>query len=396
MVISNIAWHIRHRLSTLRQHPYMCLITVVVLLVMIWETATDSRPSYFFVPQCVLIASSLLLPRLSYWALISLPIIEILLPDSMGAPSLTGEVFAIAMLSYTTNNAISAAITVLMCATQALPALVPLNLQAFISLPPFAISFALAALGGCSLRWRESQIASQRRVAIVEEQNKAMLHDIDTADQLHDALTGQLSYIARMAQRQMRLDSTNTESWNLVNQSALTALDNVHRIIDQLGHSAQAAHDIDQTVMAMDERDTNNHARSSDPHALDVLRQQMQRHDDTLQSLGFKGSSSLLQTNVGSVSSRSLTLATGVLDELYGNITRHARGESQYTVSVMVNADSMEIVEFNPLPHTGDNPLPHSGHGLDAQRRILKRHGGKLTTDIDDNNWTVFVSIPLP
>lgn len=146
---------------------------------------------------------------------------------------------------------------------------------------------------GCGLRWNQA-VAGSRAEA---EQAKARLREMESrshiAEAIHDAVTGDLSAAAFVAQRRIDAlsggddgdgsastdgdDGKNADErrdeldkWTQVNDYILSALTNVHRVIDEL--------DMDVTVL---EEDADGKAFS------DLLKATMAGGDRRLRALGF-------------------------------------------------------------------------------------------------------------
>ena len=211
--------------------------------------------------------------------------------------SLPGILYAFGMLAYETNNLVALLLLAYSVADQLFCQLVlgindsnPISIIAMIG---------LILMLGCALRWNEAMAVSRMEA----EQTKTRLREMESrthiAEAIHDAVTGDLSAAAFVAQRRIDAlsggngrgddgkddseDGTMTDDgkdaagrrdeldkWEQVNDCILSALTNVHRVIDEL--------DMDVTVL---EEDADGKAFA------DMLKTTMNDGDRRLRSLGF-------------------------------------------------------------------------------------------------------------
>lgn len=207
------------------------------------------------------------------------------------------------------------------------------------------------------------------------EQAKTRLREMESrnhiAEAIHDAVTGDLSAAAFVAQRRIDAlsggddgdgsastdgdDGKNADErrdeldkWTQVNDYILSALTNVHRVIDEL--------DMDVTVL---EEDADGKAFS------DLLKATMADGDRRLRALGFDITSILHVAGGAPSASPSLAgIANDLLRETYANIARHAQSGSKADLSVMLKPNAVEITQINQeraFPTEGMRP---GGHGL--------------------------------
>lgn len=256
---------------------------------------------------------------------------------------------------------------------------------------------------GCGLRWNATMTASRAEA----EQAKTRLREMESrnhiAEAIHDAVTGDLSAAAFVAQRRIDAlsggddgdgsastdgdDGKNADErrdeldkWTQVNDYILSALTNVHRVIDEL--------DMDVTVL---EEDADGKAFS------DLLKATMADGDRRLRALGFDITSILHVAGGAPSASPSLAgIANDLLRETYANIARHAQSGSKADLSVILKPNAVEITQINQeraFPTEGMRP---GGHGLAYFGKQLESHGGKLETTLHDGEWTLFAYLPIP
>lgn len=223
------------------------------------------------------------------------------------------------------------------------------------------------------------------------------------AEAIHDAVTGDPSAAAFVAQRRIDAlsggddgdgsastdgdDGKNADErrdeldkWTQVNDYILSALTNVHRVIDEL--------DMDVTVL---EEDADGKAFS------DLLKATMADGDRRLRALGFDITSILHVAGGAPSASPSLAgIANDLLRETYANIARHAQSGSKADLSVMLKPNAVEITQINQARTTETDRTQPGGHGLAYFSKQLESHGGKLETTLRDGEWTLFAYLPIP
>ena len=223
------------------------------------------------------------------------------------------------------------------------------------------------------------------------------------AEAIHDAVTGDLSAAAFVAQRRIDAlsggddgdgsastdgdDGKNADErrdeldkWTQVNDYILSALTNVHRVIDEL--------DMDVTVL---EEDADGKAFS------DLLKATMADGDRRLRALGFDITSILHVAGGAPSASPSLAgIANDLLRETYANIARHAQSGSKADLSVILKPNAVEITQINQARTTETDRTQPGGHGLAYFGKQLESHGGKLETTLRDGEWTLFAYLPIP
>ena len=264
--------------------------------------------------------------------------------------------------------------------------------------------YAMVLLLGRTLSWSEKTTQKSFEAA----QNKNRLQELESrariADAIHDAVTGDLSAASFVAQRHIGGNSSgpgvaadpanattttatttaDAEDWRQINEYILSALTNVHRVIDELN--------MDATTLPGD----------ADGEALaNLLRATLDDGDRRLRKLGLNITS--IRHCAGgkpSASQAIAELANNLLREIYANIARHAAPGSKVDLSVMLRPNAIEITQINPMKEDmagadeRDDELP-GGHGLASFKKQLESYQGTLTTSAQDGSWTLFASIPV-
>lgn len=263
--------------------------------------------------------------------------------------SLPGILYTFGMLAYETNNLVALLLLAYSIGDQLFRQLV---LGTSNSNPVAIIAMvSLVLMLGCGLRWNATMTASRAEA----EQAKTRLREMESrnhiAEAIHDAVTGDLS-----------------------------ALTNVHRVIDEL--------DMDVTVL---EEDADGKAFS------DLLKATMADGDRRLRALGFDITSILHVAGGAPSASPSLAgIANDLLRETYANIARHAQSGSKADLSVILKPNAVEITQINQARTTETDRTQPGGHGLAYFSKQLESHGGKLETTLRDGEWTLFAYLPIP
>ncbi len=334
--------------------------------------------------QSICIALSPAYPRATFGAALLIDLSNALLQNDSGPTSLYSLLVAFGFLCFRNSNATSLAAALLACGVQAIEMFWTRPWNDMGDLLLTLIVLAITALLGCGLRWQQD--ASQRRR---EAEHLHMLlankeRDINTATQLHDAITNSLSLIARTAQRQMRLDQSDADQpWDFINQEALNALEQTHLIIENLQHQ---------------EKETTAASASGKPFD-QSLRMLLQHHDDNLHRLGFSGQSILDDSTPIRLNGPERHVFIMLLNEIYANIARHAPAGCRYDLSILSGEHALEITQINPLCISSPDDdktvteLPKSRYGLSALETQLKTIHATLTVENDDT-WILFATIP--
>ena len=266
--------------------------------------------------------------------------------------SLPEILYTFGMLAYETNNLVALLLLAYSIGDQLFRQLV---LDTSRSNPVAIIAMvSLVLMLGCGLRWNATMTASRAEA----EQAKTRLREMESrnhiAEAIHDAVTGDLSAAAFVAQRRIDAlsggddgdgsastdgdDGKNADErrdeldkWTQVNDYILSALTNVHRVIDEL--------DMDVTVL---EEDADGKAFS------DLLKATMADGDRRLRALGFDITSILHVAGGAPSASPSLAgIANDLLRETYANIARHAQSGSKADLSVILKPNAVEITQIN-------------------------------------------------
>ena len=279
--------------------------------------------------------------------------------------SLPGILYTFGMLAYETNNLVALLLLAYSIGDQLFRQLV---LGTSNSNPVAIIAMvSLVLMLGCGLRWNATMTASR---AEAEQAKTRLRGDDGDGSASTDGDDGK-----NADERRDELDK-----WTQVNDYILSALTNVHRVIDEL--------DMDVTVL---EEDADGKAFS------DLLKATMADGDRRLRALGFDITSILHVAGGAPSASPSLAgIANDLLRETYANIARHAQSGSKADLSVILKPNAVEITQINQTRTTETDRTQPGGHGLAYFSKQLESHGGKLETTLRDGEWTLFAYLPIP
>ena len=381
-------------------HPIRFAIMLIVLAWTIYGVCYEPPTDIFGVIWVAMLVTALVLSPLflkstSVAILVIASIGDLFTPYAHLGNSLPAQLYAYGMLAYSTNAIIVATLLTYYVVNILLidPPGPNTNPVAMVSM------YAMVLLLGRALSWSEKTTQKSFEAA----QNKNRLQELESrariADAIHDAVTGDLSAAVFVAQRHIGGNSSgpgvaadpakattttatttaDAEDWRQINEYILSALTNVHRVIDELN--------MDATTLPGD----------ADGEALaNLLRATLDDGDRRLRKLGFNITS--IRHCAGgkpSASQAIAELANNLLREIYANIARHAAPGSKVDLSVMLRPNAIEITQINPMKEDmagadeRDDELP-GGHGLASFKKQLESYQGTLTTSAQDGSWTLF------
>ncbi len=240
-----------------------------------------------------------------------------------------------------------------------------------------------------ALRDRNSRLEqAQYRMSMMER-------DTMLASKTHDTVTGGLSYIAFVAQQHVddpQISDTERAAWQRIDETAQHTMDNVHAVIDILGHA-------DETESLRTDGGNRDRLAAHNGSFSDMVRAHCKEGDNRLHSLGFAGESHVAETGESfEIGRERADECMRLLDELYANIAGHAAPSQPYAVFVNVENGHLHVTETNSIPESGEGRAyrrPVSGRGIAFHRDAIERIGGTLHSSQEDGAWTVSADIPL-
>lgn len=289
---------------------------------------------------------------------------------------------------------------------------------------PVVVLFAGFLLGGMAARWNHERHSERMELAYRRQRARA-------AQNIHDYVSNDLAYLI------LRLDkdiadgkSPSVEELHELRDVASGALDRTHQVIGVIegrndGQRTSASDGRSNTfadavssasVPSIDERPSNHsgatsssgshHARRSsgssiiNPNAerddcqlAAQLRTIAHAGDHRLKELGFDGQTIITNAND---SAEPDELIAGFLEELYGNIAKHANPAGGYVLTVGIGRDAAQIALVDTPPGDAQHAQQRStGTGLQRYRARIAERGGELHVDRRPAEWTLSATIPL-
>lgn len=225
---------------------------------------------------------------------------------------------------------------------------------------------------------------------------------VEVAQMVHDSVTGDLANIARIAQRQMRLQDNNADqrkAWSQVNDRVSGVLSNVYAVIRQLDDSSGSS------VAIQTDEDVRRFS--------EVIYENAEAWESKLTEAGLNGEFQLVDhvhapLNYGGkqiVEQRKCFL--NIMNEMFANIMKHGvPGEQAWQIVVTISAEQLELVSVNRMftenmkdeqgNVVSEPVLPGGGHGLKLHRERVESLGGVMIATTEDGQWMMYVRIPRP
>lgn len=239
-----------------------------------------------------------------------------------------------------------------------------------------------------------------RRVDELAERVRLVERDNRIASRIHDSVTGELSYIAFLAQNKLQESSVNdaeqADDWNRINDTAQRALDEMHAVIDLLRHE-----DTDD-VNAESRTDGKSAGRANsagfdqnNDSPTEWMRTVMVQGDERMNSLRLYGESRIDGTFPAGISCEDAACKEifNLVTEIYTNIAKHADPAQPYGVFVTVDAEDLTIMQYDSCKDR--EGLEPSRRGLELHHSIIESMGGSLNTSCEDGQWTLYAQIPF-
>ena len=239
-----------------------------------------------------------------------------------------------------------------------------------------------------------------RRVDELAERVRLVERDKRIASRIHDSVTGELSYIAFLAQNKLQESSVNdsgqTDDWNRINDTAQRALDEMHAVIDLLRH--ENADDVNAEKRMGEKSAGQANSADSDRNndsPAERMRSVMVQGDERMNSLRLYGESRMDGAFPVGMSCEDAVCKEifNLVTEIYTNIAKHADPVQPYGVFVTVDAGSVSVMQYDSCKER--EGLEPSRRGLKLHHSIIESMGGVLNTSYEDGQWTLYAQIPF-
>ena len=250
----------------------------------------------------------------------------------------------------------------------------------FDGVAPVAALFVGFLIGGVAARWGHDRDMVEARLRMRRQREGA-------ARTIHDYVSNDLAYMI------LRLDQ-DIASGRAVDAAGLGELRAV--AAKALGHT----HEVIALIEGPDGLERAGTGRPGGADADDDeaagLRALCDRHEARLRTLGFDGQTIVTVHPDARLGLLRRELIGDLLEELYGNIGKHADPSGGYVVTVRVGIDGVDIAVADTAAAGASDPGLSAGTGLRRCRERVERLGGTLrVTAGDDGEWLMAVTVPV-
>lgn len=237
------------------------------------------------------------------------------------------------------------------------------------------LMFVFSAFAGRALRWHEEALRHRAQTEELQYRKRIMDANNRAAQEMHDSVTGNLSLIARTAQRRLRVGTQEREQWETIERYATEALTDVRHVIERLEHTS------------------DDHREQPHGDAVVSLRRLIDDNERRLRGAGFTGRAILnASDDAAALPDDRRIIVVGLIREIYANIIRHGDPNEPYELSVFWDRHGVEITERNVIVTQDDLT---GGHGIVQYRRTIERIGGVLDCERNGSEWIAFAQIPV-
>lgn len=250
------------------------------------------------------------------------------------------------------------------------------------SLMNMGLTFVFAAMSyvfGFILRIHEEN----EQIAIRQRRQDIEYHHIRQAEQqlllardLHDSITGDLTGIMLLAQKDIDDSSAPDPRLDDIMHLSEHALRNVRTMISMLNETNYAYHPASE-------------------HSWTDIRRSIGEGQENLKRHGFIGHIDISAESSPYIEDAPGTEIMHLITEIFTNILRHGSTKSDYYMIVTENDDTVTITQTNTVEEKIASNLPTSGEGLRMHHMIVTSLGGELRFNSEDNEWTLYARIPL-
>jgi two-component sensor histidine kinase len=198
------------------------------------------------------------------------------------------------------------------------------------------------------------------------------------ADQLHNSVANDLVYLSHLVDGAgSNLTSGTVEQ---AHETIASALGKLHHVIDELS---------DESFTAMDGQQWSS-AQTS-------LKQLIDSQDSKLHKAGFTGISLVDgRTDLTWMNRRTKEAIGILLEELYGNILKHALMRAGYSITVTDNGRTLSITAAD-TPNNPDKQIGREGGtGIKRCRQLVDELQGTIKIQENETTWMMNIIIPHP
>jgi signal transduction histidine kinase len=233
-------------------------------------------------------------------------------------------------------------------------------------------------LGGYCMRNRYDKQLERVRM----EQRR---RHVRAARGIHDHVSNDLAYLV------LRIDSDIAQGNDLndvelreLRSIAAKALANTHQVIDLIERDAQSEDSTSvRPFVSANKKDGRNATMLKRK-----LRDISERMERRLAKLGCHGRTII--SGEGEISSDDLI--TGFMEELYGNIIKHADFSQEYVLTASIEDDVVHMALID-TPTECRSDLKH-GSGLTRYRNLIEDRGGRMEITESPEEWSLYAIIP--
>jgi len=247
---------------------------------------------------------------------------------------------------------------------------------------PFGI---FAIIPGLGLRYMNAQRQvdqqtieefDRRALASLEEQRTEL------ARELHDIVAHDITVIAMQARAgaMSRDADENAETFNVIGDSARSALDDLRRLL-RIMRDSGGSEDVAESSAGID------------------LLSELSQIKESLERSGISVRTSV-SGDVDQIPDGVRTTVRRLLREGATNVLKHAHVEVPVEVTVSVAADAVDVEVVNTvIPREGERTEPRfarSGFGIMGLRERVQLLGGRISSGVvDGGRWHLSASIPF-
>ncbi|NMM94858.1 hypothetical protein [Bifidobacterium oedipodis] len=372
------------------QYPWRCAVTVfiVVLSIIDWMAASpiNTYSCVVGVLHLLVVAALPVFPQIGCLALMVLELAGCLYPAVGGPSRLWGVCFAIGLFAYCEGTLGAAILAAAGFSILQLGQIITysdygqgLDYGSGVSLLGVLVFSAMAGYI-CRQVVDKNRGVEQKAAELVQDQARRQYEqNLSIAAQLHDKIANGLTTIALESQKNLERsgNSANTASWQLVAEQSARSIQELHAVIDCL------------SLVPSDE-----YAGVISEQLHDELAQWCSRQDEAMHNQGLQGRARINDFGLIAkpIASRK-RLLFDVLAEVYVDISKHCERQGTYQMTITLCDNSVEITQTNALAKSESRTS--YGKGLQIYNGRIEAAGGMLSATAQNEQWNLYVFIPM-